>query len=189
LDSFISTDHIVVADIGLSTFGGTSSLKIKRPNGIQAQNIWASIGWSVPAGLGASFVDGTRPLVIVGDGAFKLTCQAVSTMVMEKRNTVVFVMNNKVYGVEQMLLDPAPYKAGSTDPFEDANILQEWDYVSLMKAFSNNSPQGLSANVNTIQDLHNVLETINLNPDATFLVNINLNKRDYPSAWSLFVNK
>lgn len=189
LDSFISTDHIVVADIGLSTFGGTSSLKITRPNGIQAQNIWASIGWSVPAGLGASFVDGTRPLVIVGDGAFKLTCQAVSTMVMEKRNTVVFVMNNKVYGVEQMLLDPAPYKVGSTDPFEDANILQEWDYVSLMKAFSNNSPQGLSANVNTVQDLHNVLETINLNPDATFLVNINLNKRDYPSAWSLFVNK
>lgn len=189
LDSFISTDHIVVADIGLSTFGGTSSLKITRPNGIQAQNIWASIGWSVPAGLGASFADGTRTLVIVGDGAFKLTCQAVSTMVMEKRNTVVFVMNNKVYGVEQMLLDPAPYKAGSTDPFEEANILQEWDYVSLMKAFSNNSSQGLSANVNTVQDLHNVLETINLNPDATFLVNINLNERDYPSAWSLFVNK
>ncbi|GAB2617373.1 thiamine pyrophosphate-binding protein [Belliella aquatica] len=189
LDSFITPNHIIMADIGLSTFGGTSSLKITRPNGIQAQNIWASIGWSVPAGLGASFVDGTRALVIVGDGAFKLTCQAVSTMVMEKRNTVVFVMNNKVYGVEQMLLDPAPYKQDSTEPFEEANILQEWDYVSLMKAFSNNSPNGQSANVNTVQDLHNVLETINNNPNAAFLVNINLNERDYPSAWSLFVNK
>lgn len=189
LDSFVTSDHIIMADIGLSTFGGTSSLKITRPNGIQAQNIWASIGWSVPAGLGASFVEGTRTLVIVGDGAFKLTCQAVSTMVMEKRNTVVFVMNNKVYGVEQMLLDPAPYKSGSNAPFEDANILQQWDYVSLMKAFSNNSSNGLSANVNTVQDLHNVLETIQLNPGATFLVNINLNERDYPSAWSQFVNK
>jgi indolepyruvate decarboxylase len=189
LDSFITAEHLIVADIGLSTFGGTSSLKIIRPNGIQAQNIWASIGWSVPAGLGASFAEGTRTLVIVGDGAFKLTCQAVSTMVMEKRNTVVFVMNNKVYGVEQMLLDPAPYKPGSTEPFEDANVLQQWDYVSLMKAFSNNSPQGLSANVNTVQDLHNVLETIKLNPNTTFLVNINLNERDYPSAWSQFVNK
>lgn len=189
LDSFITPNHTIMSDIGLSTFGGTSSLKITRPNGIQAQNIWASIGWSVPAGLGASFVDGTRALVIVGDGAFKLTCQAVSTMVMEKRNTVVFVMNNKVYGVEQMLLDPAPYKKDSSEPFEEANVLQEWDYISLMKAFSNNSPNGQSANVNTIQDLHNVLETIKNNANATFLVNINLEKRDYPSAWSLFVNK
>ena len=51
LDSFITPNHIIMADIGLSTFGGTSSLKITRPNGIQAQNIWASIGWSVRAGL------------------------------------------------------------------------------------------------------------------------------------------
>jgi indolepyruvate decarboxylase len=189
LDSFVTPDHIVMADVGLSTFGGTSSLKITRPNGIQAQNIWASIGWSVPAGLGASYTDGTRAVVIVGDGAFKLTCQAISTMVMEKRNTVVFVLNNKVYGVEQMLLDPAPYKTGSNDPFEAANVLQEWDYVSLMKAYSNNAPNAQSANVNTVQDLHNVLETINNNPNSTFLVNINLNERDYPKAWSMFVNK
>jgi indolepyruvate decarboxylase len=189
LDSFVTPDHVVMADVGLSTFGGTSSLKITRPNGIQAQNIWASIGWSVPAGLGASYTAGTRAVVVVGDGAFKLTCQAISTMVMEKRNTVVFVLNNKVYGVEQMLLDPAPYKAGSNDPFEDANVLQEWDYVSLMKAYSNNAPNAQSANVNTVQDLHNVLETINNNPNSTFLVNINLNERDYPKAWSMFVNK
>jgi indolepyruvate decarboxylase len=139
-----------MADIGLSTFGGTSSLKITRPNGIQAQNIWASIGWSVPAGLGASYTAGTRAVVIVGDGAFKLTCQAISTMVMEKRNTVVFVLNNKVYGVEQMLLDPAPYKSGSNDPFEDANVLQEWDYVSLMKAYSNNASNAQSATQNPL---------------------------------------
>lgn len=189
LDSFVTSDHIVMADIGLSTFGGTSSLNITRPNGIQAQNIWASIGWSVPAGLGASFTEGTRAVVVVGDGAFKLTCQAISTMVMEKLSTVVFVMNNKVYGVEQMLLDPAPYKTGSKEPFEAANRLQEWDYVSLMSAFSKGSQNAQSANVNTVQDLHNVLETINNNPKSTFLVNINLNERDYPKAWSLFVNK
>lgn len=189
LDSFITPDHIVMADVGLSTFGGTSSLKITRPNGIQAQNIWASIGWSVPAGLGASYTDGTRAVVVVGDGAFKLTCQAISTMVMEKRSTVVFVMNNKVYGVEQMLLDPAPYKAESDATFEEANVLQEWDYVSLMKAYSNNAHNAQSANVNTVQDLHNVIETIQKNPESTFLVNINLKERDYPKAWSKIVNK
>jgi indolepyruvate decarboxylase len=187
LNHFITPDNLIVGDIGLSTFGGTSSLKINRENGFLAQNIWASIGWSVPAGLGASFTDGTRAIVTVGDGAFKLTCQAISTMVQENRNTVVFVLNNKVYGVEQMLLNPAPYQTGSGLPFEEANILQEWDYVSLMKAFSNNAPNALSANVNTVKDLQKVLKTIRKNPDSVFLVNINLDETDYPSAWQKFV--
>ncbi len=189
LNNYISKDNLLVADIGLSTFGGSSSVTITRQKGFLAQTIWASIGWSVPAGLGASFTDQTRALVVVGDGAFKLTCQAISTMVAEGCNTVVFVLNNKVYGVEQMLLNPAPYKQGSTAKFEQANVLQDWDYVSLMNAFSNNASNAQSANVNTVQDLHNVLETVDQNPNSAFLVNINLNERDYPSAWQQFVNK
>jgi len=189
LDNFITPEHLIVADVGLSTFGGSSSLTIARQGGFLAQTLWASIGWSVPAGLGASFTENSRPIVIVGDGAFKLTCQAVSTMVQEKRNTVVFVLNNKVYGVEQMLLNPAPYKPGSNAKFEDANVLQEWDYISLMKAFSNNESSAQSANVHTVQDLDNALVRIDQNPDSTFLVNINLNERDYPAAWQPFVNR
>ena len=153
-----------------------------------AQSIWASIGWSVPAGLGASFTPGTRAIVIVGDGAFKLTCQEISTMIMQRCNTVVFVLNNTVYGVEQILLDPAPFEAGSNAPFEAANILQTWDYVSLMKAFSNNNSNvANSANVNSVQDLMNVLENINQDQNTAWLVNINLNERDYPAAWLPFI--
>jgi len=189
LNENITENNLIVADIGLSSFGGSSSLKISKANSFLAQNIWASIGWSVPAGLGASFTEGMRPFVIVGDGAFKLTCQAVSTMVMEKCNTVVFVLNNKVYGVEQMLLDPAPYKTGSTATFEEANILQEWDYVSLMKGFSNNAPNAKSAVINTVGDLQTLLLTMTNDPNSTYMVSINLDERDYPAAWSLFVNK
>ena len=189
LNHNISANNLIVADVGLSTFGGSSSLKIDRQNGFLAQTIWASIGWSVPAGLGASFTNQTRAIVVVGDGALKLTAQAVSTMVMEKRNTVVFVLNNKVYGVEQMLLNPAPYQQGSEAPFEEANILQEWDYVSLMNAFSNNAPNAKSANVYTVQDLQNVLQQISGDTESAYMVNINLNERDYPIAWKPFVNK
>jgi len=189
LDQHVNDNHLIVADIGLSSFGGSSSLKINRQDGFLAQNIWPSIGWSVPAGLGASFREDVRTFVIVGDGAFKLTCQAVSTMVQEGRNAVVFVLNNKVYGVEQMLLDPAPYKTGSSAPFEEANILQEWDYVSLMKGFSNNAGNAKSAVVNSVGDLQSTLEDISCDTASTYLVSINLDERDYPSAWKLFVNK
>jgi indolepyruvate decarboxylase len=188
LNYAISSENLIIADVGLSTFGGSSYLTIPRQNGFLVQAIWASIGWSVPAGLGASFTPETRAMVIVGDGAFKLTCQEISTMIMQGCNTVIFVLNNTVYGVEQILLNPAPYEAGSNAPFEAANVLQTWDYVSLMNAFSNNNSNvAMSANVNTVQDLLNVLTSINENPDVVWLVNVNLNERDYPAAWQPFV--
>ncbi len=188
LDAAILPSDIVVADVGLSTFGGSSGLRIKRQNGFLAQTLWASIGWSVPAGLGASFTNDSRVVVIVGDGAFKLTCQAVSTMVREKRNAVVFVLNNKVYGVEQMLLDPAPYQPNSEAPFEAANVLQPWSYKSLMSAFTNDDPTlGLGLDVHTVQDLHDALAQIHAAQAIPFLVNINLSERDYPAAWAPFV--
>jgi len=60
--------------------------------------------------------------------------------------------------------------------------------VSLMNAFSNNDTSaGMSANVNTVADLQQVLASIDQNPNAAWLVNINLNERDYPIAWKRFV--
>lgn len=187
LNGFVGKDHFVVADVGLSTFGGSSFLKITRAGGFLCQAIWASIGWSVPAGLGASFTPGVRPIVIVGDGAFKLTCQEISTMVQEKRNTVIFVLNNGVYAVEQMLLDADAFEEGSSMPFEQANVLQAWDYGSLLSGFSNHSNQAESAVVNTVEDFNKVLVDINNAPKTMWLVSINLAMRDYPQSWSSFV--
>ena len=44
-------------------------------------------------------------------------------MIKTKRNTVVFVMNNGVYGIEQMFTDPTPFKIHKSNfeplkPFE-----------------------------------------------------------------------
>ena len=188
LNDYLTPDNLVVADIGLSTFGGSSFLTINRQNGFLAQAIWASIGWSVPAGLGASFTPGIRPIVIVGDGAFKLTCQELSTMVSCGCNTVIFVLNNGVYAVEQMLLDPEPFVKGSQAGFEAANVLQPWDYVSLMNGFSNNAPGARSANVNTVHDLQETLDQISEHSGAVWLVSINLSRHDFPESWRPFVH-
>lgn len=187
LNGYLTPQNLVVADIGLSTFGGSSFLTINRQAGFLAQAIWASIGWSVPAGLGASFTPGVRPIVIVGDGAFKLTCQELSTMVACGCNTVVFVLNNGVYAVEQILLNPEPFQKGSTAKFEAANVLQAWDYVSLLNGFSNNDPQAMSATVNTVGELNEVLARISEHSGAVWLVSINLNERDFPASWQPFV--
>jgi len=189
LNSYLKPDNIVVADIGISANGNSAFMTINQQQGYHIQALWASIGWSVPAGLGASFVPGARTIVIVGDGAFKLTCQEIATMVHYNRNTIVFVMNNGVYAVEQMFLDPAPFQSES-NPFEAANVLQRWDYEGLMNGFSNKEKaHGRSAKVRTRHDLRQTLHDIDKHLETCWLVDIHLDERDYPNAWNAIVHK
>ena len=108
-------------------------------------------------------------------------------MVQYGCNTIVFVLNNRVYAVEQMLLDPKPFQKDSTASFEAANVLQAWDYISLMNGFSNHSLGALSACVYTVQELQDTLVRISQHSGAVWLVSINLNERDYPASWQPFV--
>jgi len=65
--------------------------------------LWASIGHSVGAAVGA-FEGGRRPLVLIGDGGFQMIGQAVSTMVRHQHNSIVVIIANSLYGIEQYLL-------------------------------------------------------------------------------------
>ena len=72
--------------------------------------------------------------------------------------------------------------------FESANVLPQWDYSSLMNAFSNNdSKVGQSAIVKTVDDLQKVLQQILEYSDACWLVDIHLPERDFPALWSSIV--
>lgn len=188
LNNFINEDNIVIADIGISANGASSFLTINRQNGYHIQALWASIGWSVPAGTGAAFATNARVVIITGDGAFKLTCQEISTMIHNGCNPIFFVLNNGVYAVEQMFLDAKTFRSDEI-PFEEANVLQRWNYDGLMMAFSNgDTSKGRSAQVKSIADLNEILKKIDESPECCWLIDIHLNERDYPSAWNAIVN-
>ena len=64
------------------------------------------MGFSVPAAVGAGVGNsGMRTLVIVGDGAFQMTGMELSTIVRQKLNPIVVVLNNHGYTTERFLLD------------------------------------------------------------------------------------
>jgi indolepyruvate decarboxylase len=189
INRYLTTDHIVLGDIGLYTFGCVSYLDIKIQGGFICQSSWAHIGWSLPGSLGAGLGSNLRPVAILGDGSFKVTCQEISTIVEVGVPAVIFVLVNTVYGIEQMLEDTTPYEESSAVPFEDANILPGWDYISLMKGFSNNNPNALAITVNTVRDLTAAWDTINSNPYATCLIAVKIPMRDYPGAWGPLVSK
>ncbi len=76
---------------------------------IWAPAYYASMGFGVPAGIGAQLANPKlRPLVLVGDGAFQMTGLELSTAVRYGLNPIVIVLNNAGYGTERHMQD-GPY--------------------------------------------------------------------------------
>lgn len=103
LNEQLCEDVIVVADIGDSLFAATE-LVIRGRTEFISPAYYTSMGFSIPAALGAQFAQpGRRPLVIVGDGAFQMTGMEFSSFVRHGCPAVVIVLDNRGYGTERCL--------------------------------------------------------------------------------------
>jgi indolepyruvate decarboxylase len=122
---------IVIPDTFLGVFSA-ANLPVKGRNAYLSSAVWASIGHSVAAAVGASFGSSRRPLVICGDGGFHMTAQAMSTMVHYGRNPVVIVVDNGIYAYEQFLINNGYFRDPSARP-KPYVVLNGWDFPSLAK--------------------------------------------------------
>jgi indolepyruvate decarboxylase len=113
------------------TFLGVHSaanLPVKGRDAFLSSAVWASIGHSVAAAVGASLGATRRPLVICGDGGFHMTAQALSTMAHYARDPVVVLIDNGIYAYEQFLIDKAYFGAPGASP-KPYVTLNRWDFV------------------------------------------------------------
>ena len=116
LNAFLSDETIVVVDIGDALFGATD-LFIHRRTEFLGPAYYASMGFAVPAAIGAQLANpALRPLVIVGDGAFQMTGMEIATAVRYNLNPIVVVLNNAGYGTERHIHN-GPY-----------NDILPWEY-------------------------------------------------------------
>jgi indolepyruvate decarboxylase len=124
----LDASWMVIPDTFLGIYAATN-LPVTERDAFLCSGIWASLGHSVAAAVGASFGSNRRPLVICGDGGFHMTAQALSTMVQHGRNPVIIVISNGIYGYEQFLVDSSYFSSAATAarPYV---ILNQWDFVS-----------------------------------------------------------
>ena len=116
LDSLLDEHTLVIADVGESLFAA-ADLHVHRRFEFLSPAYYTSMGFAVPAAVGASFADPTlRPIVLVGDGAFQMTGTELSTSVRYGQTPIVVVLNNRGYSTEREILD---------GPFNDVH---EWRY-------------------------------------------------------------
>ncbi len=103
INSQIDAQTIVIADIGDALFA-SSELVIHEKTDFLSPAYYTSMGFSVPAALGACVAKpDDRVLVIVGDGAFQMTGQEMSSLIRLGHNPVIIVLDNHGYGTERFL--------------------------------------------------------------------------------------
>ncbi|HWC90087.1 MAG TPA: thiamine pyrophosphate-dependent enzyme [Pirellulales bacterium] len=119
LDQSLDDNTIVIADIGDSLFAATELTTRARTEFISPA-YYTSMGFSVPAALGASVArPNMRTVVLVGDGAFQMTGNELSTIVRYGYHPIIIVLDNKGYGTERFL-HPGDY-----------NDIHPWAYHKL----------------------------------------------------------
>ncbi len=182
LGEWVTPDDILVVDAGFPLIGA-QGVHIPAKDGFVAQAAWLSIGYSVPAATGVRCANpGKRAVVVVGDGAFHETCQAVSDHTANGHDTVVFVLSNGLYGIEQYLVNPNPFRTPPVDypdPLLNSpypyNKLPAWDFVALAQAFG-----AAGRRVTTVGELGAVLAETRAAPEQNFVVEVCLPTDDTP---------
>jgi indolepyruvate decarboxylase len=162
IDAMLNDDHIVICDIGDSLFGA-ADLTIRRKTEFLSPAYYTSMGFAVPAALGAHINKRKlRPIVFVGDGAFQMTGQELSTIVRNKLNPIVIVLNNKGYSTERFI-DDGPY-----------NDILNWHYHRMPEVLG----AGWGTEARTEGEFDAALAHANANTANFSIINVHLDPYD-----------
>ena len=94
-------------------------------------------------------------------------------------------MDNKIYGIEQLLVNPNPFRGEKKVDYSEPalntiypyNKLNNWKYAKLTDAFG-----GKGLEVRTVTELKAALATIDASPDDNFIVHVHIPETDIPAS-------
>lgn len=115
LTPFFREGDIILAETGTPGYGANEFVLPKHTR-LMRPATWLSIGFMLPAALGASIaqrdliarseyhnLSQARTVLLIGDGSFQLTAQELSTIIHQKLDVVIFLINNDGYTIERCI--------------------------------------------------------------------------------------
>jgi indolepyruvate decarboxylase len=133
VEEFLQPGDVLISDTGTAFFA-SANLRLPEGTAYISQPIWAALGYGLPASLGTCLASrGRRNLLFLGDGAFQMTAQELSTILSRDLSPIIFLLNNDgytierlIYGAESSYNDISPWRYGHfpavVDPRERAII-------------------------------------------------------------------
>ena len=162
LDTVLTEKTVVIADVGESLFAA-ADLHVRHRFEFLSPAYYTSMGFAVPAALGASFADPSlRPIVLVGDGAFQMTGTELASCVRYGQAPIVIILNNRGYSTEREILE---------GPFND---IHEWHYDNVCDLIGG----GKGSRVSTQREFQQQLAAAFADHDQLHVLNVLLSPSD-----------
>lgn len=163
-------NNLVFAEQGTSYFGIG---EVRLPEGVTlyGQPMWGSIGYTLPASLGAGMASpDKRAVLLIGDGSALLTVQELSVMIREQLNPVIILINNDGYTVERAI-------HGADQPYND---IPQVDWQLMPQAFGASVDNCLMIQASTPAEMRESLAKANNNKDKMVFIEVMTGKYDVP---------
>jgi acetolactate synthase-1/2/3 large subunit len=122
-------DALVFVDVTATEHWAAEAFQVVQPRTYFNPMDNQSMGWSIPASLGAQRVDpGRQTVTITGDGCFLMSAMEVSTAAREGLPVKFFILDDQQYHLMKVLQKPAFLRTTAT-------ILARLDYAALAQGF------------------------------------------------------
>lgn len=136
-------EAVIVTDVGQHQMWTAQHYKFNNPRSHITSGGLGTMGFSVPASIGAAFGIKDRPIIsISGDGGFQMNMQELTTAVYNKLPIKFFIINNSFLGMVRQWQELFHKEKYSFTDLSESNP----NFVKLgeafgLKAFSANSPE------------------------------------------------
>ncbi len=163
-------NNLVFADQGTAYFGISD---VRLPEGVTCygQPMWGSIGYTLPASLGAAIASpDKRSVLLIGDGSALLTIQEIAVMIQERINPVIVLVNNDGYTVERAI-------HGENQRYND---IPKCNWHLMPQAFGADEHNSLVLKAETMEELKSALKTAAATKDKMVFVEVMTDKHDIP---------
>ncbi|EKK3223752.1 alpha-keto acid decarboxylase family protein [Salmonella enterica] len=168
LQQYLKPGDIILVDQGTAAFGAAA---LSLPDGAEVvvQQLWGSIGYSLPAAFGAQTAcPDRRVILVIGDGAAQLTIQEMGSMLRDGQAPVILLLNNDGYTVERAI-------HGAAQRYND---IASWNWTQIPPAL-NAAQQAECWRVTQAIQLAEVLERL-ARPQRLSFIEVMLPKADLP---------
>ncbi|RMF25790.1 MAG: biosynthetic-type acetolactate synthase large subunit [Deltaproteobacteria bacterium] len=131
LQDLTGGDAIVATDVGQHQMWSAQLFGFERPRSWLTSGGLGTMGYGLPAGIGAHFADPDRTVIVVsGDGSIQMNIQELSTAVQYKVPVKVVILNNRHLGMVRQWQDKFYERRFSQSYFESLP-----DFVKLAEAY------------------------------------------------------
>ena len=127
-----ATDNeaVLVTDVGQNQMMGVGYFKYKQTRSVVTSGGLGTMGFGLPAAMGAKFGAPDRTVCFfTGDGGMQMTIQELGTIMQEKLNVKIIILNNNFLGMVRQWQELFFHERYSN------TIMENPDFVAIAKAY------------------------------------------------------